>query len=500
MTASLSIPGKLDPKLYVSISLLLFVGQMASDTDLSYAFLVLIFALVTGASVNVLGGLSDLRGFSVCIMALKIVIVSQFVKIFMGQPGNSNLEVPTTTMGVLLLGLLSILAAAAITRRFRSNNPLLVPLINPQSLRSLALIAFAIGGMSYSIAFFFGTSTTTGEINVGGIFGVARNLTSVLALSIVAGTAYKITASEGKESFGLIVFLPMVVCFVFGVFSLGKQAMLDPILYYGLTCLAFRFSFRARHLLALGAFAVFAVLVIFPYAQVGRSLIRSESASDRIVLAGQFIEGYFTDVGSIEDVQKLVVAVVPGADRFWYFGKPMGYLDRFALIEPVDELVNATITDGTSGWETITHGFRMLLPRVINPNKPIYNTGNFLGHRIGIVGPEDFSTQISFGFIANSFNAFSWTGAFVIPFLLMIAFFGMYGKLAGPLDRNIWTVFLFGMLQHDFVEETVTGIILFLINRTLLLIVLYFVLIKLVTFVERRMAANSLASRVVSHK
>jgi len=142
-------------------------------------------------------------------------------------------------------------------------------------------------------------------------------------------------------------------------------------------------------------------------------------------------------------------------ERFEYYGRPTGWLDRFSLIEPADELVVATIDQGELGWYTPVRALRSLVPSFIDPNKPTVDTGNFFGHRIGYLYEWDDDTQIAFGIIPESFASFSWTGALVIPALLMVFFVHVIGRVSDGLPYNVWTVYLFGRLQHSFVEQSI---------------------------------------------
>jgi hypothetical protein len=224
----------------------------------------------------------------------------------------------------------------------------------------------------------------------------------------------------------------------------------------------------------LAAFAVFAVVVLFPFAQLGKG-VRSEFAQENFDRILELISDQFSSIGSIKDASSSVYAITADNYRFLYYGRPTGYLDRVSLIEEVDELVNVTLQEGTLGWETITRGFEMVLPRFIYPQKPIYNTANILGRRAGYLAPEDYTTQVSFGFIAESFAAFSWIGVILIPFVLMMGFFVVYKGMVGSIEENIWAIALFGILQHSFVEATIASMILQITQGALILVASYVV-------------------------
>ena len=157
----------------------------------------------------------------------------------------------------------------------------------------------------------------------------------------------------------------------------------------------------------------------------------------------------FDVIPSTDDTDAAAAADDFGAEEgLTYFHGAGGFIERFSMIKAMDILVTETLRDGASGWETIAHGFRMLVPRFLNPSKPAINTGNFLGHKAKMLGDNDEGTQVSFGFLADSFSAFRWWGAFLAPCLLMTAFVLVYRALTGPLERNAWQVFRL-MLNDD---------------------------------------------------
>jgi len=476
MSVKLTLPEKISPRHIVGSAFALWVVQLISGTAFLYASLVFLFVMVAGATVNALGGLRALPGFCVALLALKTVIISQFFKVLFWQPADSLLENPTRTIAVLIAGMAGIFAAAQLAGRIKYRRKIFSPLTEPKQLLRLAILAYIIGTGSYLYINIFGFDPNTGNIEVGGLIGIARQLAMVAPLSIVAGTAYSLVSSERRKSFGFLAAVSAATYFLFGLLGSSKGGMYDPLIYYLLTCIAFQFTFRWKHLITILIFVAVAVKILFPYAQLARGVTRTTTLVDTIDRTLALLRQYKENPEVAEDIERAAYATIGEGYRFLYYGRNLGLIDRWSLIEPVDELVRATELDGPTGWTTIVHGLKMIPPRFLYRDKPIYNTGNFLGHRIRILPEQDFTTQVSFGFIADAYSSFKWVGAFLIPFLLMLAFVLVYNKLVGPITKNIWAVWLFGMLQHNFVEATITMMILQVSQGAVIITAMYYAL------------------------
>jgi hypothetical protein len=478
MNLTLTFPERIHPKFLVASSLLLFTLQLLTGTTLLYAVLIFLFFLITGFTVNALGGLRTLSGFCVALLALKIVIFSQFFKVLFWQAGDSLLENPTRTAAVFITGIAGILAAGVVARPLKYREQILKPIVKPKALLAVSIVTYLVGTGTFLYIDLFGFDPTSGNIEVGGLIGFARQLAIVFPVSIISGTAYSLVSSGGRKSFGLMAALSAATYFLFGLLGSGKQGMYDPLLYYLLTCIAFQFTFRWKHIIVVAVCLVIAVKILFPYAEFARGITRTPTFAETIDRTLAVLREYEENPEVTGEIEQAVYESTSEGYRFLYYGRKVGLIDRLSLIKEGDELVRATELDGPSGWKTIVQGLRMLPPRFLYPDKPIYNTANFLAHRVGILSEKDFTTQVSFGFIAEAYSSFKWVGAFLIPFGLMLAFILVYKKLVGPITNNIWAVWLFGMLQHNFVEATIASMVLQVTQSALIIIGIYFFLAK----------------------
>jgi hypothetical protein len=468
------LPHRISVRAVLWIALFASALQLVLGTSLLFSLLVLLFTIISVLAVNSLGGMRTVAGFCVALMALKIVIISQLGKILFLQPADSMLDAPLSTISVLVLGIAGTYVAAVVTKRVQFRKVILKPILDPRMLLAAGIVSYVLGLASNLYVQFFGFDPVTGQINVGGLVGIARQTGIAMPLSVILATGSAILGSSKRSSVNWLVAVTMLTYFLLGVLGATKFGMLDPVLCYALTCIAFGFTFRARHVVALTTFLLLAVFVLFPFSQLGKN-VRSEFAKENFDRMINLISSQFSSIGSIEQASTSLYHVSAGRYRFLYYGRPTGFLDRFSLIKFVDGLVDVTIQEGTTGWETIDHGIRMVLPRFIYPEKPIYNTANLLGRRAGYLASDDYTTQVAFGFIAESFSAFSWIGVCIIPFVLMLAFVIVYRKLAGPIANNVWTVFLVDQLQHSFVEGTIASMILRITEGAFIITALYFV-------------------------
>ncbi|MBU2464635.1 MAG: hypothetical protein KKG02_02735 [Candidatus Edwardsbacteria bacterium] len=460
--------------------LILFVLQLLTGTNLDFALLVMAFVIFTAAAVNSAGGPLTVSGFAIAMVGLKIVIISQWAKVFFGQPGDSYLDVPVLTIGVLTAGMISIWLAGLTAGPLIGRKKILKPIERVDLLLGLSIVVYVLGLSSYLYVMFHGFDQMSGDVSVGGFVGLLRQLGFIYPVSTISAIAYTIIASDHKRSIGVWAAIPLATQFIFGILSTSKQMMFEPFLLYLLTCLAFNYKFTIRHIVLASLIFIIMITVLFPFAQLGRTFTRDNDPRQNLKLTNLFIKDIFLNQENLEEVETFIEDAAYKKQRFLYYGRDMGLLDRMSLIEQNDELIRAVGEQGFSGWHTISHGFKMLPPRLLYPDKPIYNTANYFGRKIETLSDEDFTTQISMGIIAEAYDAFGWLGVVIIPYLAMAAFILLYNTLSGTLERNLWAVFLIGIFQHNLVEATVSSITLYIFQFPILLLAVYFGLIKVV--------------------
>lgn len=488
MAYTVSLPTRFNLTIPVAAAIVLFIGQLISGTSFVFSALIFMYILYLLLSVNNLGGMTTLSGFCIVMMGIKIVVISQIAKLLFWQPADRFLEVPEITAGVLFAGTLSIFAATWVARRIRFRNELMQPVIEAKALKKIWVASYIFSLITYVSVQVYGTDETTNLVSVDGIVGFLRQFTFIYPLPVISATAYTILSSDRRHSLGWMAVLSILTETGEGILATSKIAISEPIVMYLLTCIAFRFPFKWRHLS--GAAIAFILLVFFfyPLSQVGRGYARTADFSYNVSALMEV-----TSRG-VDEWQKELDNTTEAYTQFQYYGKDMAVLDRFSLIEQVDELVAATLATGPTGWLTIEHGFKLMIPHFLYPDKPLYNSANFLGHRIGILSEGNDTTQISFGLTAEAFSAFEWVGVIIIPFILNLLFFIVYKKIVGPIFYNIWAIWLIGIFQHAFVETTIATMLSYLIRFPLLLMFAYFLFMMLI---QKDLARNANKNKLI---
>jgi hypothetical protein len=452
------LPSSISRNALIGFAGLLLIAQLLTGTDPVFAGLIFLFVLLSGAAFNLTGGLSTAVGVAMTMMSFKIVILSQVAKVLFGQPANSYLEEPIVTAAVLVVGLASMVGGLWLAGNWRNNREWLQPVTDARSLFAGTIATLAVGSLCSLLVLRTGVDAGAGEVRTGGGLGVLRLLTVCTPMATIFATAYTIVRTNHRRSFSGLVAICMFVAIAFAIAGGTKMGFFEPILNYALTSLAWRFRFRRTHAIVLAIVGVLSLAVVWPLMQTLKSaaLVRT-TFSERVEL----LEETLSNITSVSDLQETrhEIEEMLGNGKYQYYGRPVGWLERFSLIEQDDELVIATLQSGESGSETLTHGFRALVPSFIDPDKPTVNTGSYLARRCGMLADDDDETQIAFGIIAESFSAYTWLGVLLIPGLLMIAFVNTTGRISGGIYSNVWTVYLCSKLQHTFVEATVSALI-----------------------------------------
>jgi len=261
--------------------------------------------------------------------------------------------------------------------------------------------------------------------------GPLRVIVFLGPLAVACGTAYTILTSGGRKSVGGLNGTSILLIFVTGFLGAGRQAMALAFVTYYLTCFAYRFKFRASHIAILIAMLCAAQFILFPYALYARQALRRVNRQNRFVVAFNLLQDVLNDpLRYQQGEQKRAAKLSSSAKRLLYFGRPMASLDRYSIIITADGVVRSTLNQGTLGTETIEPGFLMLLPRIINAEKPNSSVTNRLAHRVpGLIGKNDMVTGVTLGFVCDAFSSFGWWGACVIPFLILFSLITLYRLL-----------------------------------------------------------------------
>ena len=461
----------------MSASLLYFLGQLATGTGV-YAALLFTAAICFGLySVWAAGGLLSAFGALNAILIGKFLLIGIALKILIGEPADSNLLAPESTAGVMALGFLGLLLGTRLQRHLPARRTALIPEIHSAEMYlALALVFFFCGYGGYLIGLH---ADLAGDgIQTGGILGIARILSSVKSFAIVPAMYFASASGSRRFMTHPLVLAVLLIGILGGIFSTSKLGAMESMVFYVLVA-GLEYGMRDRRVLLLAAAGVvYYAGIVYPYSQYVRSHGGREGGlSERL----QAMQDVFERVASNHDDRDAMLAAAEDPNGS-YLGHPsLRPFGRLAMVGQADRLIAASAQpESRTGWYTVIWGLKLALPSFLYPDKPIFGTGNYLAHITGEVGPHDQTTQGSYGVIANFFNAFSYTGAWLGTAVFFCCFYEVLQLFvgnprwsAGAFGSSVWFLFIVTIFQHLVVEESVAGQIASLLNLTLAAFVLY---------------------------
>lgn len=437
------------------------LGQLFVGTGVVVAFLFAVAILCGVLSVFAGGGLASAFGCLNAILIGKFLLFGIALKIASLQPADGTLTAPSATALVMALGFMGLLAGTVIQSHIRcprflsmnrefSNNMLL----------SLSIVLFAV---SYAAYFASLIPAARGEgLQTGGWLGIARSLGSLMSLSIIPPMFYlwRIRTRLWMTHpviLGLLAWSSLV-----GIFDTGKQDAMEPLVFYilaGFLRYGWR-DLRLWSLLSVGAF--YYATIVFPYSQYVRDNGGRQGTIEQRV---EVTKNTFLRIAGDQSFRSTVSdRVSKGA----YFGSGLfSSFDRLAMVGEADRLIGVTERQQSfTGWETILWGLRLGTPSVLYPNKPTFEAANYLAHIVGDVGNSNYTTQVSYGIMANLYNAFSFSGVLVGMFIFFGGFYYWTRIFLGnakweglPTASTLWFFWFVASYHHSIVESSLSGII-----------------------------------------
>jgi hypothetical protein len=405
------------------------------------------------------------------------------------QPVTANLLSPDSTAAVMLLGFLAVwLATIAATR--------LVPAIpwfrrheDLKHLRSILLFMLFASIIS-SVAVRF--SATDGEALTGGAWGVAKALNSVRNLSLPILMLYLWRTGTQKWLLHPATVALTLFLFVIGVLSNSKQSMAEPLVFFIMMALA-RYGWRHPVVwivvpLGIAVFQFF----IYPISQYARNAGGTyKDPVEAAIATGDIVGSYVTDPAFRDFVRQHATTGGHWDDGTSYLPEKLVAMGRVALVGEADRLISASNVYQYTEWDTITNSILVAVPHFLLPNKPQSGSGNFLARYSGDLPPTDVSTQVSYGFMANAYNAFGMSWVFplsLITALLVLIPLALISS--GPAYGSPWAMFAIVSIHQTYIESSFSGLF-GAFNMVVLATVLYFAT-RLVDWVSESRAARKL--------
>jgi len=426
----------------------LFAIQRIEGTPLYFCAGSLLFLLIATLAFNTAGGLTRTSGAYIFFYAVLDVVIGLVYKAFLGEPADSNLSDPHTTIEVYVAGISAMFLAALVSRRFSRKTPLLAGILKEDQMYPAAIGCIVAGIIVAPIIALLGPNAVR-------IQTAFNQLNLLIPLGVILGVLDEIRRSGGRRSVNLTIVGAMIYYFVmYGVFGFSKQGMLVGPVCWGIAAWSQRYRFSRAQLagFVIGAVVFFRYLV--PYDQIARGLPgAAEGLGARLKIASELLaepEKTHTDfVDMSEDARGL------GS----YYNTSQGFWERLQFISADDALINVTDEGKVFGLLPLEGEFLNTVPHVFWPDKPTINFGNVYAHEIGNFTEDDTTTGISFSPTAEAYHLAKWTGVLFIAPLLWFLFFVVYDSLLGDLRLTAWGLLATVAIAHIAPEGGIGGVV-----------------------------------------
>jgi hypothetical protein len=447
--------------LVLTVTALYLIGQLLTGTAVAVASLLSVAILFGTLSIFAGGGLASAFGCLNAILIGKFLLVGVAIKIALLEPADTSLNAPRTTALVMALGFIGIFVGTLVQAHLPCPHRLSINrALSDRVLLSLSIVVFAVGYAGYFAGLI---PSARGEgVQTGGWLGIARSLGSLMSFSIVPPMLYlwRIRSRlwmTHPAVLGLLAWSSLV-----GIFSTAKQDAMEPLVFYMLVGFL-RYGWRDLRLWSLVSVGLmYYAVIVFPYSQYVRF---NGGRQGTLEQRAHVTKDTFMRIASDQSFRATVADRASQGSS--YLGPGLSSFSRLAMIGEADRLIAATEGQRSfTGWETITWGFKLATPSFVYPNKPIVEAGNYLAHIVGEVHSSDTETQVSYGIMANLYNAFSLSGVLIGTPIFFAGFYYWVRIFLGdarwesmPTASTLWFLWLIASYQHSIVESSVAGLI-----------------------------------------
>lgn len=424
--------------------------------DASFFTIAIAFGLM---SVEIAGGYKSAAGLLNFVLILKFLLIAVVLKTVTLQATDSNLRAPRTTAEVMAVGFFALYVGSFVYRHLKKIRGVVKDVTDPKVYFWLAILfSIACLGSTFVILIF----QTSYELALqGGLWGVAHQFELSSGFCVVPAMYYAWSSGSKRFLSHPLVLTILVVEILLGLATTTKEALMEPVLCY-LSVGFIRYGIRSKAVWGIVATgAVFYVTIGYPYSQYVRS---HGGRNGTLAERWQVIEEVFLNVATDSSFRQSVDSQIYSGNS--YLGKeslePIG---RLAMVGEADRLVDATDqTQSYTGWETIIAGLQVAVPSFIMPMKPDFAVGNLLGHIGDQLANDDYATQISYGFMANLYNAFGLYGVlfgtiiFISSFYYMLRIWFANPDLNfSPWGSSIWYILIGMLFEHSLIEGPVAN-------------------------------------------
>jgi hypothetical protein len=145
----------------------LCVIQLLQGTNPTFSLFASAYIVVAAIAFNVAGGFSRTTGAFVFFNSVLGVIIGLCLKVYLGEPADSNLRAPNLTMSVYLAGMCMMLVAVFLSRKLSAKRAFLGKMVTDANMQTATTGCMVAGFMIFFAGFFVsgGSGTVWSALN-----------------------------------------------------------------------------------------------------------------------------------------------------------------------------------------------------------------------------------------------------------------------------------------------------------------------------------------------
>jgi hypothetical protein len=434
----LTLPTRVSPWGTLLFAVASFFVQQVQNTSIAFSALYFAFVILSMVAFNLAGGFSRLAGAFFAFFSLLVCICGVTWKMVLGEPGQSNLLSPLTTMTcyVITAGMFVVIALLMDRIDLRS-----VSIGTGTKATKLDYTVMGLGCVLLSVGINFAGAIF--GLAQGGLLSALHQLDKFIPLGIILGTIGAIDDSRGRRTMNFVNTLGMLLLFTNGLQTFSKQGMFTPMVCWLMGVVYRRYPLRRVHLIAIGLASFAGFYILAPLSEARDLNPGNLSYTESLAFSvDQLIH--------FERVRAHVKAYGDAPPAHSYFSKAQNALiERLTMIGTDDALIDYSQRAEPLGMQPVWDDFLNFLPHALAPNKAQVLTGNYYAHEIGgMLSDDDFTTGISFSPVAESFRLETWLGMFLLLPGVLLLMFVTNEFVCGDLRKAPWSLLPILLYAH----------------------------------------------------
>ncbi|MFG1185637.1 hypothetical protein [Xanthobacter aminoxidans] len=417
------------------------------------------------------------------VMMLGLIMYSGYfpilIKTALGQAVDENLSDPVNSSIVHFLGFASVFVGYLLSYRFTAVSPfisnLAAVLTDDKKLKACAVVCFPIGAAVTVAHIILRPAASQVSVDAGDSVGFLGNFSFIANFALICQAAYAFGLGGGRRR-GMVFLSVMLLTFmVLSVLGNVKYIFVSCILSIIFIIIFSRHTVNVAKEAVVGAIIFFVLaFYISPIIHLSRDASTTQTISERVELALGWLDRVDYNPFELQERAEAKLAVY-GSFRdpsLNYLFPSTANLDRFCIIQPVDQVVSRSEFFGIQGFESFQGLASSILPSFL-VDKLAASSPDFIAWYYGIRTPGVVGRPV-IGLTASSFAVGGYPAAIFLPGLIMFGAFYLVNRFSGPLKGNVVGVFMLGVCL-GLIEKEAAEIIAFFARQFLIVLAFLFI-------------------------